>query len=269
MENTVEMEAVNTETSEQQYDDGAAGVDEISLSDLMQSDASETGTVVEQPEADAQPGAQPRDDDAQEPIKDQRDFNLALRARLEREREKFQRTPEYLAGQMLLQERMAKDGISAEEALDRIRRERNTERAQEYAKNPAAFYEDYLNNRQTAPTTAPQASEAETLAQQMTAAGEAGLIPPSFDPKRDMNAAFVGNLQRYGAEAALEIWKAQQSTAVQTEVQRQKAAPRPMRVGGGGVTAPKLDFENMSSEEFAKIDKQIEQSLRMGRKVRF
>jgi hypothetical protein len=269
MENTVEFEAINTETSEQQYDDGAAGVDDISLSDLMQSDVSETGTVVEQPEADAQPEAQPRDDDAQEPIKDQRDFNLALRARLEREREKFQKTPEFLAGQMLLRERMAKDGISAEEALDRIRRERNTEKAQEYAKNPTAFYEDYLNNRQTAYEPRPQMTEAESLAQQMTAAHDAGLVPPSFDPRRDMTAAFVGNLQRYGAEAALEIWKAQQNAATQAEVQRQKAAPRPMRVGGGSAPAPKLDFENMSSEEFAKIDKQIEQSLRMGRRVRF
>ncbi len=265
MENTVANEAIDAVETEQQYDDGAAGVDEINLSDLMQSDNPENETVGGQPDA----AAESRDDGAQDTGRDQDAIDAALRKRLAAEREKFQRTPEFLAGQMLLQERMAKDGISAAEALERIRRERNTERAQEYVKNPAAFYEDYLNNRQTAPPPAPQASEAETLAQQMTAAGEAGLIPPSFDPKRDMNAAFVGNLQRYGAEAALEIWKAQQSTAVQTEVQRQKAAPRPMRVGGGSVSAPKLDFENMTDEEFAKIDKQIEQSLRMGRRVRF
>ena len=245
----------------------AAGAGEISLSALSEADEPEARTVEPQADADAQPLERTRDDGAQATVLDQQAFDTALGKRLARERERHERTPEYRLGSMLLAERMRADGLSAEEAYERILRERNERKAQEYADNPKSFYEDYLNDRQSGRRETVPGSEAERLAGEMAAAERAGLVPAGFDAKRDLDGGFVANLQRFGAEAALAIWSAARTASDQAEAQRHREAPRPMRVAGGEVSAPKLDFAAMSADEFRQLEARIEAAQRKGRRV--
>lgn len=267
MENTVANEAIDTGMPAEQQDDVAVEVDELNLSDLMQSDASEDGTVAEPQEVDAQTAADTRDDDAQTKMFDQQALNSILGERLKREREAFRRSPEYLAGQMILQQRMQQDNITAEEALRRMQEDRVNERADMYANDPKAFYRDFIKS-QNAPISMPQTQTENPLARELIAAHQSNALPQSFDPNRDVDETFVAYHQAFGLNKAIENWQTRTAIANATEVQKQKTAPQPMRVGGNSVNSPKLDFGTMSADEFSRIDRQIEQSLRLGRKVR-
>lgn len=266
MENTVASEAIDTGVATEQYVDDAAEIDELNLSELMASDESGEGTVAEPQDVDAQPKANERADDAQTPMYDQKAIDAIIGQRLGREREKFMRSPEYIAGELVLKQRMQRDNIGAEEALKRIRDDQVDERAELYAKDPKAFYRDYING-QNAPQ--PVAETDNALARELITAHQMHALPQNFDPNRDVDETFVAYHHAFGLSKAVENWKSRNSAATAAEVQRQKTAPQPMKIGGNPVNTPSLDFGSMSYEDFARIDKQIEQSLRMGRKVRF
>ena len=268
MENTVANEAINTGLPTEQHDDGAAAVDELNLSDFMQSDASEDGTVAEPTEVDAPTADVSRDDDAQPRMFDQEAINSIISQRLKSAREAFQRTPEYIAGQMALQQRMQKDGITAEEALKRMQDDRINETADMYANDPKAFYRDFIRS-QNAPIPVQQQPTDNPLARELIAAHKGNALPQNFDPNRDVDETFVAFHQAFGLQKAVENWQTRRSVANAAEVQRQKAAPQPMRVGGNATSTPKLDFLTMSSEDFRRIEKEIERAATQGRNVRF
>ena len=99
----------------------------------------------------AQQTSQPRNGGAPtntEPeIKSQQDFNRALNARLTQERSKvenrFKTSPQYSIGDVLLNEYMEQNGVSAEEAARRILNERADAKAKAAKADPETFYRDY------------------------------------------------------------------------------------------------------------------------------
>ena len=111
-------------------------VDEVAVDEIMNDDT----------------GAQTSDAATQsEPvIKNQADFNAALRTRLQEKEasvsRRYQNSPVYMLGQELLRERM-QNGISAEQAYQQILDERVKAKAESYKQNPQNFYEDYLRSQ--------------------------------------------------------------------------------------------------------------------------
>jgi len=232
------------------------------------------GTAEPQP-AD-EPAAEPaHDGDAKPKIENQKDFNYALNRRLEDERKKYARryesSDEYQIGKMLLQDRAAKDGITVQEARRRIESERIEAQAKQYAENPQSFYQDYIRAKQ--PEQTPIQDPAMNLSQQIIEARESGVLPEEFSPEH-VNSDFVENVQRYGIEAASKIWQAQQSPKVAVdsiadEIEKRRNMPKPMNPASGNVTPPRINFSDMSSEEFWKLDAKIKEAQLRGKTPRF
>ena len=270
----------NTNTSVETMEPAAEtfGGEEIDVADLMRNPAQGT---VEPPAAESEPAAESHSDGAQpeRPIQNQTDFNAALKTRLtEKEAtvsRRFLESPEYQLGRMLLADRMQRDGVSAEEAAQRIRKERIDQRAQQYQQNPQEFYKDYLQS-QTQPTKPAQQQpaqqdEASSLAQQLYDAKQAGILPDGFDPDKHITREFISDVQRFGVEAAARILQAQSAStgSIVSELERRQRQPQPIRPTGGSVAAPKVDFENMSDADFAALDAKIGAAMAKGKRVRF
>lgn len=270
----------NTTTSVETMEPAAEtfGGEEIDVADLMSNPAQGT---VEPPAAENAPAAESHSDGAQpeRPIQNQTDFNAALKTRLlEKEAtvsKRFQESPEYQLGRTLLADRMQRDGVSAEEAAQRIRKERIDQRAQQYQQNPQEFYKDYLQS-QTQPTKPAQQQpaqqdEASSLAQQLYDAKQAGILPDGFDPDKHITREFISDVQRFGVEAAARILQVQSAStgSIVSELERRQRQPQPIRPTGGSVAAPKVDFENMSDAEFAALDAKIGAAMAKGKRVRF
>lgn len=240
-------------------------VEEVNFSDLMQSDSQGTGTG--EPQTQDAVKAESGDSDQQFDAKNQDSINAAIGKRLSKERDKWQNTNEYRLGKMFIEQRMNQDNVDADEAYRRINSDYTDSKAKEYAKNPEQFYKDYLNG-QAVRNPAPQTSVADRLTAELVDAQERGIMPNGFTSS-DINAEFVGNLQKYGTEAALKMWEYSHANSVSAQIAEQREAPRPMVVGGASVSAPTPNFENMSSRDFAEFEKRIQQATLAGKRVKF
>lgn len=274
------MEEINTASVESTENiAGTTGGEEVSIASLMQSQGTvETSGVesAQEPEARSD-GAEP-----ERPIRNQTDFNAALKTRLaEKEAtvsRQYSNSPEYQLGKILLAERMQKDGVSAEVAAQRIRQERIDQRAQQYQQNPQEFYKDYLQDKnqpsqppQQQPQQQSQTDEASTLAQQLYDAKQSGILPEGFDPNKHITREFIADVQRFGVEAAAAIFQAKSTStgSIVTELERRQRQPQPIRPTGGSVPAQKVDFRNMSIEDFEALDAKVSAEMARGRRVTF
>lgn len=229
-----------------------------------------------EPQAADEQGAEHTQDGAAKPkIENKTDFHYVLNRRLEDERKKYAKryesSDEYQIGKMLLQDRAAKDGISVQEARRRIESERIEAQAKQYAENPQSFYQDYIRAKQ--PEQTPIQDPAMNLSQQIIEARESGVLPEEFSPEH-VNSDFVENVQRYGIEAASKIWQAQQPSKVEAdriadEIEKRRNMPKPMNPVSGNVTPPRTNFSEMSSEEFWKLEKQVQEARLRGKTPRF
>ena len=249
------------ETNEMGFSEEAieTPVDEVDFDSLMDED-----TVEES-----------HDDGAQsEPvIKNQTDFNAALKTRLQEKEasvsRRYQNSPEYMLGQELLRERM-QNGISAEQAYQQILDERVKQKAESYKQNPQNFYEDYLRSQTRQPEPQDDGGDAQSLAEQLIEAREAGLLPEDFSPA-DITPDFISDVQEFGVRGAAKIFNASHVSTdnVVSKLNANKRLPKTMRTDGVNVPPPKLDIENMSTEDFAKFDKRLADALAKGKRVRF
>lgn len=263
----------NISTAESMQEIGAPAPAEVSATELLNEESAagqQQSANSPQPTHPTAPGSAP----TREPMT-QKSFARRLAQTRERDRASFEQEPAYQLGSMLLQQRMNKDGITAEEAFQRIQSERVTQLASEYAKNPQAAYEAMLrgemqpfHHQPILPTKAE--TDARYLADQLIEAKENGALPDGFAPEH-INAEFAANAQRYGVEAALQLWNAKHASvdSVVSEMQRRKAAPQPMRPVNTDVQVPVIDFSSMSSEEFRKYDEAFARAARDGRRVTF
>lgn len=208
-------------------------------------------------------GTAPGSANVDQNITNQKDFNKALNARLGEERtrltRRYEQSPEYMLGKQLLEERMRKDGLTADAAYQTIRNEQIQAQAKNYKDNPASFYEDWLRS-QSQPqrqSTEPTPQTAESLTSQLMDARARGVMPEDFQPN-DITADFIANVQKYGMDGALAVWdntRPQQArTAIVNELERRQNMPQPMRSNGDFVAPRPPDFAHMSSEEFKKWD---------------
>lgn len=251
-----------------------AEADVVNLSDLF---ADEPGGAAE-PEQTETVAPESHDGGAEptEPIRTQKDFNAALRVRLQEKEasvsRRFESSPEYRLGQQLLRERMSRDGITAEEAAARIERDMIAQQAAEYQQNPQRFYEDYLRN-QTNPTARQSARQdpAASIAQELIAAKESGLLPDSFDPQRHLTPEFMADVQEYGVKAAARIFSASAASAdaYASEVAARQRVPQPIRTSGASMRQAKPDFSTMTDAQFKAYSEKIDKALATGKKVRF
>lgn len=270
MENTVATP--DLELGIQQDDAAATAADYVDIGALM--NEPESPTVASDPVATDQP----TQDDAAKGGKGfltQEDFDKALGERLQRERTRHESTPEYLLGQQLIRERAAREGITPQEAYQRIRNDHVQQKAEQYAKDPKAFYADYLTQQyqpQQTPPTFNQPVSAASLTQQLIDAGAPSM---GFQPHH-ITAQFAADAQQYGVQAALAFWQRSQQAAPQratedaviAQIEQRKRAPQPIRPTTNGGAVPSHDYQNMSSEDFQKLEAALKQATLDGRRVR-
>ena len=252
----------------------AEQVEELYAGDFMQEKPSE--------ETDVKPadvGQQPK-------ITSQKDFNKALSERLgaenargyQRAKAEFEQSPEYQLVRALISDRAREKGITEADALRDLQNDRIRQMSENYAKNPAQFYEDLLTgktNFQSAQPNNPNGlMSAEELARQMADSIRAGEVPEGFDVQK-LDTGFLDDVNRYkSVSAALRIWKAEHTADVKaqqiaTELQRRQKAPKPMSPTSANPSSPSPpDYAHMSSEEFRRLDQQIQKAALEGKKVR-
>ena len=244
-------------------------VEEVVISTAEASAPAETGTestVVNPTPADE---AKPQT---------QKDIDRAFGLRLDKERKKYEQSPEWQLGQMMLNERAKRDGITPAEAYQRIQQERLDARADAYARNPKQFYADLLAGnvtppqRQTFPTEdAPLAQvtpevQAQRVGAELASMYQAGQLPEGFDIRSSLDQDTYNNIVEYGAKAAMRIWAAEHGPAV--ELARRQSGPAPMRPTSSNKQSGPTDYSQMSSEEFFKKREEINRAVLNGKKVR-
>ena len=259
------VETVAPDTMNAPAADAQEAVEEVVIS-AEPSQAPATGSTKKVEGADAP--ANPPADGAQ---RSQKDIDAAFGKRFAQERRKFEQTDEYRLGSMILDERAKRDGITKAEAFARIQQERVDATAEEYAKNPKAFYRDYLNAQQR-PAPA-QESEAETPQAQAKRIGETlagmhqrGELPDGFDIKA-LDRDTYANIVEYGAPAAMRIWAAEHGPA--RELARRQSGPAPMRpTSGASQQSAPTDYSKISTEEWRKKQAEIKRAVLDGKRVR-
>lgn len=269
MENTVATPAVEAGFGQDDAAQFENSADLIDVGTLMQEDTeptvatAESVATVQQPQDDAASG---------KGHLTQADFDRILGQRLGSERTKYESSPEYMLGQQLIRERAAREGITADEAYRRIQNDHVQQKAEQYAKDPKAFYADYLTQQNT-PTTPTQQTyqqppaDAATLTQQLVAAGamDMGFQPQHITPQ------FAADAQKYGVQTALLLWqrgRAPSQDAIVAQLEQRKRTPQPMRPMSNGASSPTRDYTNMSSDEFKKLEARLKQATLDGRRVK-
>lgn len=208
----------------------------------------------------------------------QKDIDRAFGLRLDKERKKYEQSPEWQLGQMMLNERAKRDGITPAEAYQRIQQERLDARADAYARNPKQFYADLLAGnvttpqRQTFPTEdAPLAQvtpevQAQRVGAELASMYQAGQLPEGFDIRSSLDQDTYNNIVEYGAKAAMRIWAAEHGPAA--EIARRQSGPAPMRPTSSNKQSGPVDYSTMSSADFFKKREEINRAVLNGKKVR-
>ncbi len=221
---------------------------------------------------DAANAANPPADGAQ--FQSQKDIDAAFGKRLAKERQKYEQSAEYQLGQMLLNERAQREGITPAEAYQRIQQERLDAKADAYAKDPKQFYKDLLSGntpvpqRQTAfqPATETPQAQAQRVGEELANMYKAGTLPQGFDIQQSLDQDTYSNIVQYGAPAAMRIWAAEHGPAA--ELARRQSGPAPMRPTSSNKQSAPTDFSTISQEEWFKKRAEIRKAALDGKRVR-
>lgn len=245
-------------------------VEEVTIS-VSPSEPAQTGS--DNP-VDSANAANPPADGAQ--FKSQKDIDAAFGKRLAKEREKYEQSPEWQLGALYLDERAKRDGISRNEAYQRIQQERLDAKADAYARDPKQFYKDLLSGnatpqqRQPSFQPAPQSETPESQAQRVGAElanmYKAGQLPQGFDIQQSLDQDTYNNIVEYGAPAAMRIWAAEHGPA--QELARRQSGPAPMRPTSSNKQSAPTDYNNVSSADYFKKREEIRKAILDGKKVR-
>ena len=241
-------------------------VEEVTIS-VSPSEPAQTGS---DNTVDAANAANPPADGAQ--FKSQKDIDAAFGKRLAKEREKYEQSPEWQLGALYLDERAKRDGISRNEAYQRIQQERLDAKADAYARDPKQFYKDLLSGNAT-PQRQPSFQQAETPEAQAQRVGaelanmyKAGQLPQGFDIQQSLDQDTYNNIVEYGAPAAMRIWAAEHGPA--QELARRQSGPAPMRPTSSNKQSAPTDFSTISQEEWFKKRAEIRKAALDGKRVR-
>lgn len=228
---------------------------------------------------------QPADDGQLPKVTNQKDFNAALSQRLAGENTKgynrakaeYEASPEMQFVRALISDRAREKGITEQQALQELQNDRIRAVSENYAKNPAQFYEDMLRGRNPLNAQQPQFNvedEANELGRQMASAIRAGEVPEGFDIHHP-DTQFFEDFSKYrNIEVAFRLWKAEhqgdvQAQQIANELQKRQKAPKPMAPTSANPQSPAPpDYANMSSEDFRRLEEQIKRAELQGKKVR-
>lgn len=229
-------------------------------------------------------------------ISNQTDFNRVLSGRLAEERERvakrYESASAYQIGQRILQEYMTRDGLNEEQAARKFAEERAEQQAELYAKNQKEYIKAQLMgqfnppqpdaSRRPAPVAedTDDTTDPQSAGQVLSQMAQYGELPEGFSQK-SIDRTFVEDVQRFGVRRAVALWERENAGAPRTpaqngavpsrasiasELERRQRLSTPMRVNGADAQPQPLDFSNMTKEQFAEFDKQIERGFRNGMK---
>ena len=280
MDNTVEMNAPEVAASEAQVVNAPdVGGEEVSVSDYMGSAQTPEPKAKEAP-ATAESVENTEDDAPLPNVTNAKDFQKALRERLPQERKRgrseIENSPEMKYVRALIEDRAREKGITPEAALKELNDERINKKAEQYGKNPASWFKDQMLQQQQ--TQEPSRSDAGyRIANGVARAMQEQRIPEGFDPHNPGNE-FFADADQYGVDAALVIWELKHAPQVQAEAKankiaealdrRQKAAAPMSPTTANPQSSRSVDYMNMSSDEFRRLDEQLMRAARAGKKVR-
>ena len=217
-------------------------------------------------------------------VSNQKDFNKALRERLSKESDKgYQRgrteienSPEMQYVRQLIEDRAREKGISAQQALEDLQNERINRQADYYAKNPSAWFAEQMRSQQQAQTPNTGLSS-DAFVQQMAEAIRNNQIPQGFDV-RNPPVEFLQDAHDFGVPAALRMHTLRNAEAIQQqanaqqiaeELQKRQRGSKPMSPSSANPNITKeFDFRNMSSKDFAELDKKLMKAALEGKTIR-
>lgn len=217
-------------------------------------------------------------------VTNQKDFNKALRERLSKEsdkgynrgRQEVENSAEMQYVRQLIEDRAREKGISAQQALEDLQNERINRQADYYAKNPSAWFAEQMRSQQQAQTPNTGLSS-DAFVQQMAEAIRNNQIPQGFDV-RNPPVEFLQDANQYGVPAALRMHTLRNAEQIQQqanaqqiaeELQKRQRGSKPMSPSSANPNITKeFDFRNMSSKDFAELDKKLMKAALEGKTIR-
>ncbi len=213
------------------------------------------------------------DDGAQ--FQSQKDIDAAFGKRIAKVRQQYEQSDAYQLGQMVLNERAQRDGISPAEAYQRIQQERLDAKAEAYARDPKQFYKDLLSGNATpqgqpsfqpAPQAETPQAQAQRVGEELASMYQAGQLPQGFDVQSNLDQDTYNNIIEYGAPAAMRIWAAEHDPA--RELARRQSGPAPMRPTSSNKQSAPTDYSAISTADYYKKRAEIRQAVLNNKKVR-
>lgn len=196
-----------------------------------------------------------------------------VRKRLDKEHRKAA----WVLGSELLQERMQAENIDEAEALKRIRDERIKAKAARFKEDPEGAIEELyrMRNTQQEPEDTPTSDgDVQRVFNEITQEIRDGKVPQGFDlvgylsePARARE--FLELRETFGIERACSMamrMAAPQPQMTKTEINR--ALPQ-SRGTNNAYNPKKLDYSEMSSDDFRAIDAKIKKMVASGKRVEF
>ena len=261
----METDAVNPITEET----GAVGISEqgetISAADLY---TPEENGASAQTDTNVQTDA-PAQEDKSARMYTSDEMSDTVEKRLKQERRKAA----YKLGRELLDEYMRLANITDEnEALKQIREQRLKDKAARFKDDPQAAFEELLRARETReePEDTPTSGgDAQRVYREIVQEINDGKVPKDFDIEgylsdRERARKFLAWREKLGIEEACEI--AMSMNPKPTKTEQNRALPKTF--GTNNAYSPKkLDYRNMSTEEFRKVKEQIKRQSASGKRV--
>lgn len=245
---------------------------------------------VEQPKAETPPPAKPA---TQKPAPTQEEIDRGIYARVQSAEKKAeargkelgakeaQSTPEYIAGKIAVETRMAKDGVSREEAAKRIQQEHEQQENQRLAENPAEMVrtikgllakEQPTTETPTQPVAPPTIEQFTQEAQNLFGeAIEAGLIPTDFTPTPELISAIYMNRSN-PVKLAAEFAKLRSTAPVENDADADAQPKRnnaPIRTTGENARTVNKDWRDTPDADFSKVVEAAKERARNGEKTYF
>lgn len=194
------------------------------------------------------------------------EMSATVRKRLDKEHEKAA----WKLGNELLKERMQADNIDEAEALKRIRDDRIRAKAAQFKDDPEKGFAELMRMREQPEDTPTPGGDVQRVYDEIVAEINDGKVPNGFDltgylsdPARARE--FLKLREAVGIERACALVMPQQPM---TKAEQNRALPQ--SIGTNNAYAPKrLDYGEMSSEDFRKVDEKIKKMHAAGKRVEF
>lgn len=192
------------------------------------------------------------------------EMSATVRKRLDKEHEKAA----WKLGSELLKERMQADNIDEAEALKRIREDRIKAKAAQFKDDPEKGFAELMRMREQPEDTPTSDGDVQRVYNEIVQEINDGKVPQGFnltaylgDPERARE--FLKLREAVGMERACALVMPQQPVS-KTELNRSL----PQTIGtNNSYSQKKIDYSEMSSEDFRAMDEKIKKMYAAGKRV--